>query len=322
VTVHLVDREGAHVDRVDRATVEAQLASGEFFWLDLHAPDEADYEILREVFGFHPLAIEDSEHFGQRPKLEDYEDFVFIVLYGAAPAPDEDRLVEMHCFYSERHLVTVRHDEAPSCDLVRERFARRPPRKVRPIVVLYQLLDALVDSFFPVLNDLDERLDVLQEGMLSRPQDKQLHEVFALRRRLVDLRRVVSPQRDLVGQIVGGRVELPGLDAEAERYFRDVDDHLIRLSEQIDMFRDLLTGAMDVYLSTISNRLNTVMKQLAVIATIFLPLTFITGFFGQNFGWMVDHVDGWPAFLLLGIGLEVAGVVVLIAYFRRRGWFS
>ena len=105
-----------------------------------------------------------------------------------------------------------------------------------------------------------------------------------------------------------------------ERYFRDVYDHLIRISDLIDSYRDLLTGAMDVYLSTVSNRLNDVMKKLTVIATIFLPLAWITGFFGQNFGWMVDHVESWKAFLILGVGIELAAMLMLLYFFRRRGW--
>jgi magnesium transporter len=322
VSANILDRQGRPVLEVDRAAVESRLADGQFFWLDVHEPDEEDFRILRDVFGFHALAVEDSEHFGQRPKLEEYEDVAFLVLYGAAPEPDEDRLVEMHCFYSERFLVTVRRDEAPACEAVRERYARREPERVRPIVLLYRLLDALVDSLFRPLSDLDDRLDTLQDELLAGPTKAQLQEVFVLRRRLAHLRRVVSPQRDLLGQISSGAVELPGLDDEARRYFRDVHDHLIRLSEQVDMYRDLLTGTLDLYLSNSSERLGEVMKQLTVIATIFLPLSFVTGFFGQNFGWLVDNVGSLTAFLILGIGLQLLTVLLLVVYFKRRGWFS
>jgi magnesium transporter len=121
--------------------------------------------------------------------------------------------------------------------------------------------------------------------------------------------------------LMGGIAELPGLADEDERYFRDIYDHLIRISDLIDSYRDLLTGAMDVYLSTVSNRLNSVMKQLTIIATIFLPLTFITGFFGQNFDWMVGHIGSLPVFLGLGIGSELIALLVLLAFFKRRGWF-
>ena len=131
----------------------------------------------------------------------------------------------------------------------------------------------------------------------------------------------ITPQRDMFASLMGGVAELPGMREEDERYFRDIYDHLIRISDLIDTYRDLLTSSMDVFLSTVSNRLNVVMKQLAVIATIFLPLTFITGFFGQNFGWMVRHIGGWPAFLGLGIGSDIAVVVVMMVFFKRRGWF-
>jgi magnesium transporter len=319
VTAYLLDREGTSQPRIDRAGIESRFTSGEFFWLDLHEPDEQELRLLREVFGFHPLALEDTEQFGQRPKLEEYDDFVFLVLFGAAPPPDEDRLVEVHCFYSERFLVTVRQDEAPACTLLREKYARRPAKLARPIVLLYQLADSLVDSFFPALADFDDRIDTLQDEILARPSEQQLQEIFTMRRRLVVLRRAVTPQRDLVGQFVSGITELPGLDREAERYFRDVYDHLIRVSDLIDSYRDLLSNGMDVYLSTISNRLNEVMKRLTVIATVALPLIVISGFFGQNFGFLVDHITGWPEFIAFGVALPVLALVVLGVYLRRRG---
>jgi magnesium transporter len=318
VTAHLLDRDGVQQARVDRPAIEARLTSGEFFWLDLHAPDGEEFALLRDVLRFHPLALEDAEHFGQRSKIESYGDYTFIVFYGAAPPPDRDRLVEVHCFYSERYLVTVRKDKAPACDHLRERYEHRPVPVERPIALLYRLLDSLTDSFFASLNDFDERIDGLQDEMTAGPRDEQLHEIFAMRRRLVYLRRTVTPQRDLVGQLVSGSFELPGLDEEAEHYFRDVYDHLIRVSELIDSYRDLLTGAMDVYLSTVSNRLNIVTKRLTVLATLALPLIFITGFFGQNFGFLVRHIDTWPAFVGYGIGVPLLFLVALGIYLKRR----
>jgi magnesium transporter len=302
-----------------REVVAEGLREGEFFWLDLVAPTAEDVNLLRKPFGFHPLAVEDSEHFGQRPKAEDYEDFVFLVFYGWSP--DEDGLVEVHCFLSERFLVTVRRDEAPALDSLRRRFERDPSRFPQGALLLYEVLDRLVDDFFPVLDQLDERLDLIEEHMFAAPKPEHLEDIFKMKRRLVRLRRVLAPQRDLVGRIVGGGVELPGMTSEGDRYFRDVYDHLVRLTEAMDGNRELMNASIDAYLSTASNRLNVTTKQLAVIATIFLPLTFVTGFFGQNFGWMVDHVDGWQAFVALGLGLEVVTLVALLVLFRVRGWF-
>jgi magnesium transporter len=316
---HVVHERGSDRIAFDPAEVRKLLAGSEFFWLDLPKPKPEDFEVLRELFQFHPLAVEDSEHFGQRAKIDDYDDFVFIVAYGAAH--DEDRLVEVHCFYSERYLITVHHDDCPAFTEIRERYAKREAPVQRPSLLLYRILDGLVDSFFPMLADFDDRIDQLEDAIFLRADDAQLQEIFQMKRLLVGIRKAVTPQRDMFAGLMGGLAQLPGLTDDDERYFRDVYDHLIRISDLIDSYRDLLTGAMDVYLSTVSNRLNAVMKQLTLIATIFLPLAWLTGFFGQNFGWMVDHVGSWETFVGLGLGSEVAVAGLLVVYFKRRGWF-
>ena len=271
------------------------------------------------MFQFHPLAVEDSEHFGQRAKLDDYDDFVFLVVYGAVP--DDDRLVEVHCFYSDRFLITVHRDDCPAFVEVRQRYQHRDRSLDRPSLLLYRIIDGLVDSFFPILADFDDRIDELENGIFVKADDAQLQEIFQMKRLLVGMRKAVTPQRDTFARLMGGIAELPGFSEEDERYFRDVYDHLIRISDLIDSYRDLLSGAMDVYLSTVSNRLNSVMKQLTIIATIFLPLSWITGFFGQNFGFQVRHITTWESFLVLGIGTEVIALGALLIYFKRQGWY-
>jgi magnesium transporter len=316
---HVVHDEIVGELHLSREAAERLLASGSFFWLDVHQPTDEDFAVLRDVFHFHPLALEDSMHFEQRPKLDEYDDFVFLVVYGAVA--DEDRLVEVHCFYSERFLVTVRRDDAPAFTELRTRYQKRTAPIREPGLLLYRIIDALVDSFFPILADFDDRIDELENQTFLQASDEQLQEIFAMKRLLVGIRKVVSPQRDMFASLIGGVSELPGMTTESERYFRDIYDHLIRITDLIDTYRDLLTSSMDVFLSTVSNRLNVVMKQLAVIATIFLPLTFITGFFGQNFAWLVRHIGGWPAFLGFGVAAELATVLVMMIYFKRRGWF-
>jgi magnesium transporter len=316
---HVIHHRGSTTIDFNHDSIEALLDEGEFFWLDLDRPDGDDFEILRNVFGFHPLAVEDSEHFGQRAKIDDYDDYAFMVLYGAST--DEDRLVEVHCFYSERYLVTVHRDDAPAFTEVRERFTKRGEPIRHPPRLLYDITLALVDSFFPVLADFDNRIDELEDRTFLNASDEELQEIFRMKRLLVGLRKAVTPERDMFARLVSGIVALPGMTPDDDRYFRDVYDHLIRINDLIDTYRDLLTSSMDVYLSTVSNRLNSVMKQLTVIATIFLPLSWLTGFFGQNFGWLVDHIGRWETFLGLGVGTEVLLVVLLLAYFRRRGWF-
>ena len=318
-TCQVVHEETIGELQLTRENLEHMLASKKFFWIDIHQPERRDFEVLRDVFGFHPLALEDSEHFGQRAKLDDYDDFVFLVVYGAVP--DDDRLVEVHCFYSQRFLITVHRDEAPAFTEVRNRYEKRKAPIDDPALLLYRIIDGLVDSFFPILADFDDRIDELENQTFLQASDEQLQEIFAMKRLLVGMRKAVTPQRDMFASLLGGVAELPGMTPEDERYFRDLYDHLIRISDLIDTYRDLLTSSMDVFLSTVSNRLNVVMKQLAIIATVFLPLTFITGFFGQNFGFMIRNITGWPAFLGLGIGTEIVTVVILVAYFKRRGWF-
>jgi magnesium transporter len=313
----VIHDRGSEEMHFNRENVERLLAGDSFFWVDVAQPNEADYTILLDVFKFHPLAVEDSEKFDQRAKIDDYDDYVFIVVYGAVP--DDDRLVEVHCFYSEKYLVTVHRDDAPAFTEVRQRYVKR--KKVDdPGRLLYRIIDALVDSFFPILADFDDRIDELENQTFLNAGDAQLQEIFQMKRLLVGMRKAITPQRDMFAGLIGGVAELPGMSEEDERYFRDVYDHLIRISDLIDTYRDLLTSSMDVYLSTVSNRLNSVVKQLTILATVFLPLTFITGFFGQNFGWMVRHIGSGPVFFGLGIGLEIVTVAALFTIFKKRGW--
>ena len=320
MTSYLLDRHGHSKTVIERTEVEARLESGDFFWLDLHGPSEDDFRLLRDVFKFHPLAVEDAEHFGQRAKIEAYDDFYFLVFYGVAPPPDEDNLVELHCFFSDRFLVTVRRDESPACDSLRERYERQGAL-AEPIRLLYQIVDELVDSFFPALEDLDDEIDALQDSILADPSDEHLQRIYELRRRLARLRAVIGQEAVLAQRWVSGAPELPHLSPEGEHYLRDVHDHLVRLDGRIETYRELLANVMDTYFTAMSQNLNAAVKQLTVIAAIFLPLSFITGFFGQNFGWLVDNISGWPEFLILGLGLQVFALAVMLVYFMRRGWF-
>ncbi len=306
---------------IDEKRIRAQLDSNHFFWLDLNNPAVQELEQLRRIFNFHPLALQDTENFGQRPKLDDYDDYVFLVYYGANrdhPA-DADALREVHMYISGRFLVTVHRDPLPPLDEQREQLNGRVLHSEQ--FLIYRVLDALTDSFFPLLSDMDDEIDTLEASIVETPTEPALQRLFALKRELVGMRKVVTPQRDLFARGVDQIAELPGLALDERDYFRDVYDHLIRISDLIDSYRDLLSGATDLYLSTVSNRQNEVMKQLTVIATIFLPLSFITGFFGMNFGYMVTHLINheWT-FFVIGIGSMIATGIALLAFFRRKGW--
>ena len=224
----------------------------------------------------------------------------------------------MHAFLSGGYIVTLHQGGCAALKEARERLEAQTPRSEQ--FVVYRVLDGLTDTFFPILESLDERMEGLDAEIFDRPQPHQLEEITALRRQLVELRRVVTPQRDLLARGIDDILEIPGLEADSRNYFRDVYDHSIRISDQIDSYRDLLAGTRDAYLSVVSNRLNQITKQLTVVATIFLPLSFIVGFFGQNFKWMIVNIDSAGDFFVLGIGSLVLSVIGLLAWFRRGSY--
>ncbi len=304
--------------------VLAALAGTQFFWLDLddEATDGTVTELLSVHFKFHPIAVQSAERFNQRPRIDDYEGFMYLVARGADP--NKKGHAEVHCFWTDRYLVTVHRGDCPALAQVRERIERHHAKDAASpqVVMVYFIVSALVDSFFPVLSKLDDRIDDLEDDILKAPTEAQLGELFAMKRSLMEMRKVIAPQRDMMASINSGVADVPGMTDEAARYFRDLYDHLIRLADLVDNYRDLLSSVMDTHLSTVSNRLNVVMKQLTIIATIFLPLSFLTGFFGQNFAFLVRSIAPTWTFWVLAVGLEVGAVVALVWLFRRRGWLG
>ena len=316
---HLITSDG-HEHEPTVESVKGLLASSTNFWLDMVTPTQEEQDaFLRDTFGFHPLALEDASHFGQRPKFDTYDDFVLLVVFGVNHA---GRLVEVHCFYTEKFLVTIHQDHCPSIGSLAEKLGLHTGANTDHVMVLYRVIDALVDGYFPLLSDMDDRIDELEDEILVRPTEQQLATLFDLKRQLIALRKTVTPQRDMFARLLTDPDVLAGMNLDAERYFRDLYDHLIRISDLVDSYRDLLSGALDTHLSTVSNRLNVVMKQLTIIATIFLPATFLTGFFGQNFGWMVNHLTSFGVFMGLGVAFQVALAIGLLVLFRRRGWLA
>ena len=307
------------LDSIDREAIAGLLQRDEYFWLDLTDPGEDEVAALGEVFSFHPLALEDLTKRGQRPKLDDFGDYMFLVYYGAVDAAEAGiELEEVHAFLSGGYIVTSHERPCAPLEEARQRFNAQEPRSEQ--FVVYRVLDGLTDSFLPILERLDERMERLDGEIFERPNPAQLEEITDLRRQLVELRRVVTPQRDLLARGIDDILEIPGLEADSRNYFRDVYDHAIRISDQIDSYRDLLAGSRDAYLSVVSNRLNQITKQLTVVATIFLPLSFIVGFFGQNFRWLVVNIDTATAFFALGIGSLILSLIGLLFWFRRGSY--
>lgn len=309
------------MSEVDEKAIRDHLARDHFFWLDLSSPGPEELGKLHDLFGFHPLALEDAQHFGQRPKLDRYDDHIFLVFYGSAghEGDAEDLLQEVLMFVSGKYLVTIHKEPLPA---LAEQLSRLDGQLLHSEqFLLYRVFDALTDSFFPPLARMDDEIDELEAAVLAGPTDAQLQRLFAMKRSLVAMRKVVSPQRDLFARSIDQLADLPGLQLDERDYFRDVYDHLIRISDLIDSYRDLLSSTTDLYLSTVSNRQNEVMKQLAIVGTIFLPLSFITGFFGMNFSWLVDTgITSTWSFFVLGLGSMVVTCLLLVRFFKQRGW--
>jgi magnesium transporter len=302
------------LEAIDPARIDELRARKEYFWLDLMSPSMEEIDELADIFRLHPIAVEDLQNFDQRPKMDEYDEFIHIVYYGM----EADEPIEVHLIVHGDALVTVRQDHCTTLMGARTRVGDIPPDKEEYAV--YRVLDALTDSFFPYLERIDDQIDELEEIVVEGTDNRCLHRIVELKRRLGELRRRVGPQRDLLATSGSLFERLPGFtNDESHDYFRDVYDHLLRINDSIESYRDVLTGLLDVYLSAQSNRLNSWVTRLTVLGTIFLPITFITGFFGQNFGWMVDNIKGEWEFWILGVGLEVVSVVALLIYFRRRG---
>jgi magnesium transporter len=319
-------QDGKVTDPTPQGIKEAA-AGGGFFWLDLDVhdpgPDDDVTGLLCDTFHFHPVAVEAAERFGQRARIDDYDDFVHIVTFGMAD--DGKNVAEVHCFVTAKFIISIHRGNCPALATVRGRIGNHHSSDAAApqVVIFYLIMDTLVDSFFPVLSDVDDAIDNLEGAILKNPTEEQLGTLFDMKRQILTIRKVVTPQRDMISSLNSGMVEIPGMTDQGSAYFRNLYDHLIRISDMVDGYRDLISGAMDTHISMVSNRLNVVMKQLAIIATIFLPLGFLTGFFGQNFAWPIAHLQGsFPYFLFLGLGSEVVAIILLLLLFKRRGWLG
>ena len=308
--------DGTAEEKVDIAAVKACLDGDQHFWLDIGHPGADELEQLADLLDLHPLVRDDLGVFSQRAKADDYPTHTYLVVFGATH--DADSLVEVHAVVSEKWLVTVHTESCPAFIDLRKRTMRGGPLP-STAMLMQRVADSLADSFYPELEQLDDRVAARERLVLRSERSDVLAEVLNLRRRLVAMRRVLGPQRDLVARLAAGTVNLPGSDDEVRLGFRATYDELIRVTELIDSQRDLLTGALEVHLATVSNRLNDVMRRLAAVSTVFLPITFLTGYFGQNFGYLVRHISGHQA-LVLGTLLQLLVAGGVVAMLRLRRW--
>jgi magnesium transporter len=314
------------LETVDRDKLRALRERDEFFWLDLSGPSAADVKAMGELLGLHPIAIEDSVEFGQRPKLDSYGDHVLFVFYTVrrGRGPDEGLFepVEVHIYISGGFVVTVRHAECTQLDALHEELDATDPEAEEFIV--YKVFDVLTDAFYPIIEALEERIDALESDiLLSRPGREQLAEIYRLKQRVQELFRRVVPQRDRFTTGTNVILSIPGLARGTREYLRDVGDHLAQIAGELHRQTEDLTALTATYFNANANRLNAVATRLTIGGTFFLIWTLVTGFFGQNFGFLVRHIDSRHAFFLYGVGALIVPTVIVGTLFwvKRKDWF-
>ncbi|MFJ5712950.1 magnesium/cobalt transporter CorA [Neobacillus sp. NPDC093127] len=296
-----------------------ELLSGDFkwYWIDFHEATEEEIEFLRNPLSFHPLAIEDCIHHLQRPKLDYYDDYDFFV----AQALNQQTIKreEVNLFLSRNYIVTFHHKPSVEIDDVWNRFSQSPNiEQWDPSHVLYHVFDKMVDNYFPLVNQIDDTLNEIDENSKGRSMEALLKDLFDTRHDLLSLRHTISPMRDLLYRILNSQRLTSILEKKA--YFSDIYDHLLKLTEIIEASRELTTDIRDSYISINSNETNHVMKVLTVITTIFMPLTFIVGVYGMNFTNMPELNWKYGYFGALGLMFIIA--VGMTLWFMKKGWFK
>lgn len=296
-----------------------QLVSGEFkwYWIDFNQPTEEEVEFLRHPLSFHHLAIEDCIHHLQRPKLDYYEDHTFFVVQ----ALNQKTITreEVNFFLNEKYVVTFHHELSPEVDDVWNRLnLSTEVDKWDPFHVFYYVLDKMVDNYFPLVNQIDDTLNEIDDNSKGRSMEALLKDLFETRHDLLSLRHTITPMRDLLYRIINSQ-RLTSIRGKIA-YFSDIYDHLLKLTEMIEASRELTTDIRDSYISINSNETNHVMKVLTVITTIFMPLTFIVGVYGMNFrnmpetNWKYGYFGALFLMFLIALGMYI--------WFNKKGWFK
>jgi len=305
------------VDRVEPEWLDP--ASGAMLWVDLMAPGEAERRLLSEVFSFHPLAVEDAVSALQFPKIETYPGYLYVVLHGIHAEPQHTQFAtrDVDFFLGRNYLVTVHDGDSHSINTIREMCNRHEHiLKEGPVSLMHRIVDRMIDNYRPVFEEIEARVGRLEEEAFAG-HERLSRRVMRLKRDVSSMRRVLVPQRDAIGRLA--RREFPMISDEMTYRFRDVYDHVVRWTEEAILFQDRITGIFEVNLSSVSNRLNQVMKLLTVMSTIFLPLTVLTGMWGMNI--TIPHFPGGPEVQFWWIfGLMVVICVAMLVFFRRNKW--
>jgi magnesium transporter len=325
VKIAVIDYDEVNFQESEVGTVEECFSFREkptVTWINVEGVHKVEVvEKLGNCFGLHPLVLEDILNTDQRPKIEIYGDYVYIVLKmlydGDLKRPIETEQVSL--ILGSNFVISFQEGkEGDVFNPVRERIksGKGLVRKMGSDYLVYSLIDTIVDHYFLILERLGEKIELLEEELVAHPTDTTLHKIRRFRNEIIFVRRVVWPLREVVSGL--GRKESPLIKEATEVYLRDVYDHVIQVMDAVEVYREMLSGMLDIYLSSVSNRLNSVMKVLTIIATIFMPLTFIAGIYGMNFKYMPELGWRW-GYLAVWLLVVIIGVSMLI-YFRKKKW--
>ena len=290
-------------------------------WINIDGLHDVDIiEKIGNQYDFHPLMLEDILHTGQRPKFEDYEKYIYIVLMMLS-FDEESQTVQseqVSIVLGKNYVISLQENIGDVFEQIRDRIrnAKGKIRKMGADYLMYTLLDAIVDNYFIILEKLGEKIEFLEEELVSNPMGKTLQQIHNLKREMVHLRRSVWPLRELISGIERSESDL--ILNSTDAYLRDVYDHTIQVIDTVESFRDMVSGMLDIYLSSVSNRMNEVMKVLTIIATIFIPLTFIAGVYGMNFKYMPELKWKFGYFGVWLIMIIITGG--MLYYFKKKKW--
>lgn len=297
------------------------IAEGGIMWVDIDSTVRSQHAMLEKVFRFHPLAVEDTLNPNSRVKCEEYDGFLFVVIRGVALALDTDDPYDLEtrnlcCFLGKTYLVTVHAGPMASIDRVSEQLRRSPDLLARGVErALHAILDDTIDSYFPILQQIDEFIDGLEERVFVTFDETALRDLFHVKRLVLSLRRYLQPSREVMNVLTNRPNSL--LTPDVQLYFRDIYDHVLRINDALDTYRDLLSSTMDSYLTQVSNRLGATTKALSVVATMSLPFVVVSGMWGMNFSKI--PLSAWPYGFWLLLVVQLGLGCLLLFFLRRRG---
>jgi len=313
-----IDQAGEVVWDPSLSLVAQLVEAGQPFWLDIEDPADEVIDQLATLLGLPPLAVENSRQFGLRAKLQVYGNGVMLVGFGLDEQLREP--VEVHCYYTTGFLVTLRRAASPALDALRRAGPVQPQPGSDPIRALHPVISSLYTQFSALCLQLDERLDALEQQVLREADDQELAEITTIRHRAAVTRRMVTPGRDLAARMPL-ILSLPGTTSQTQLYAEDISDQLQQAVAGLTAIEERCSALLVLHASLASKHLAVVSRRLAAVATIFLPISFLAGFWGQNFNVLTGTIEkGWPAFLVLGVGLSAAVAGVTTFALSRRSW--